>query len=215
MRVVVADDDVLLREGLVSLLSSNGFEVAAQVGSAVELMAAVKEHEPDVAVIDVRMPPSHTDEGIRAAEELAERYPAVAALVLSQYVESAFVLRLLEQRSGGRGYLLKEHVPDVETLVDAVRTVGEGGSFVDPELVRQLLAHKEERDPLAELTAREREILALMAEGRSNRAIYGRLFLSPKTVETHIRSIFMKLNLMPTPDEDRRVMAVLHYLRGS
>jgi DNA-binding NarL/FixJ family response regulator len=215
MRVAIADDAVLLREGIASLLTSNGFDVVAQAGSAEELLRMIDEHAPDVAVIDVRMPPTHTDEGIRAAEELAVRHPEVGALVLSQYVESTFVLRLLEQRTRGRGYLLKDHVGDVETLLDAVRTVGTGGSFVDPDIVRRLLARDEAGSSLASLTDRERDVLRLMAEGRSNRSICEQLYVSPKTVETHIRNVFTKLGLGPTVDDDRRVMAVLRYLRTS
>jgi DNA-binding NarL/FixJ family response regulator len=214
MRIVIADDSVLLREGIASLLVSSGFDVLAQVGSAEELRRVIDEDEPDVAVIDVRMPPTHTDEGIRAAEELAVRHPEVGALVLSQYVEATYVLRLLEQRTKGRGYLLKDHVGDVGVLLDAVRTVGEGGSFVDPDIVRRLLARDEASSTLAALTEREREVLRLMAEGRSNRSICEQLYLSPKTVETHIRNVFIKLGLGPTVDEDRRVMAVLRYLRA-
>ncbi len=215
MRVVVADDSVLLREGVASLLSAHGFDVVAQVGSADELLAAAEQNALDVAVIDVRMPPTHTDEGIRAAEHLAQHHPDVGALVLSQYVESTFVLRLLERRTRGRGYLLKDHVGDVETLLDAVRTVGRGGSFVDPDIVRRLLARDDSSSTLASLTDREREVLRLMAEGRSNRSICEQLFLSPKTVETHIRNVFAKLGLGPDVDDDRRVMAVLRYLRAN
>jgi DNA-binding NarL/FixJ family response regulator len=215
MRVVIADDSVLLREGIASLLSANGFDVVAQVGTADDLLRTIDEVEPDVAMIDVRMPPTHTDEGIRATEQLAIRHPNVGALVLSQYVESTFVLRLLEQRTKGRGYLLKDHVGDVETLLDAVRSVGAGGSFVDPDIVRRLLARDEANSTLAALTDRERDVLRLMAEGRSNRSICEQLYVSPKTVETHIRNVFIKLGLGPTVDEDRRVMAVLRYLRAN
>ena len=214
MRVVIADDSVLLREGIASLLSANGFDVVAQVGTADDLLRTIDEAEPDVAVIDIRMPPTHTDEGIRAAERLATDHPNVGALVLSQYVESTFVLRLLEQSTKGRGYLLKDHVGDVETLLDAVRTVAAGGSFVDPDIVRRLLARDEASSTLAALTDRERDVLRLMAEGRSNRSICDQLYVSPKTVETHIRNVFIKLGLGPTVDDDRRVMAVLRYLRA-
>lgn len=213
--MVIADDAVLLREGIASVLASHGFEVAAQAGDPEALLQAVEEHQPDLVVTDIRMPPTLTDEGIRAAEELAERHPGVGALVLSQYVEAAFALRLLGQGAKGRGYLLKETVPDIETLVDAARTVAAGGSFVDPELVKRLVTKSDGHDSLAELTEREREILALMAEGRSNAAIGGHLFLSPKTVETHIGSIFSKLGLTPAADDHRRVLAVLRYLRAS
>jgi DNA-binding NarL/FixJ family response regulator len=214
MRVVIADDSVLLREGIASLLAANGFDVLAHVGTADDLLRAVGDDEPDVAVIDIRMPPTHTDEGIRAAEQLAASHPRVGVLVLSQYVESTFVLRLLERRTTGRGYLLKDHVGDVTTLLDAVRTVGEGGSYVDPDIVRRLLARDEASSTLAALTDRERDVLRLMAEGRSNRSICEHLHVSPKTVETHIRNLFTKLGLGPTVDEDRRVMAVLRYLRA-
>jgi DNA-binding NarL/FixJ family response regulator len=215
MRVVIADDAVLLREGVASLLTANGFDVVTQVGSAEELLDAVERDEPDVAVVDVRMPPTHTDEGIRAVERLADSHPNVGALVLSQYVEATFVLRLLEHRTHGRGYLVKDQVGDVDTLIDAVRTVGEGGSFVDPDIVRRLLARDEANSSLASLSDREREVLRLMAEGRSNRSICEQLYVSPKTVETHIRNVFSKLGLGPDFDDDRRVMAVLRYLRAT
>lgn len=214
MQVVVADDSVLLREGLASLLATNGFEVTAQVGNADDLMSAVGENVPDVAVIDVRMPPSNTDEGIKAAQDLARDYPDLGVLVLSQYVEPTYVLRLLDQRTRGRGYLLKDNVGDVATLLDAVRTVGEGGSFVDPYVVRRLLDRRAQGVGLSALTDREREVLALMAEGRANKTIGELLFLSNKTVETHVRNVFSKLGLGPEVEDDRRVMAVLRYLRA-
>jgi serine/threonine-protein kinase len=214
MRVVLADDSVLLREGMASLLSSNSFEVVSQVDSAESLLDAVASHHPDVAIVDIRMPPSFTDEGIRAAESLAERHPATAVLVLSHHVEATFVLRLLEQETRGRGYLLKDHVGDVETFLGAVRTVADGGSFVDPDVVRRLLARDADGSSLRALTERELEVLALMAEGRTNRAIGEALLLGAKTVETHVRNVFMKLGLGPDVDGDRRVMAVLRYLRA-
>jgi DNA-binding NarL/FixJ family response regulator len=215
VRVAIADDSVLLREGIASLLATNGFDVVAQVGTADELLDAVAVAQPEVVVIDVRMPPTNTDEGIQAAAVLGDRHPAVGALVLSQYVEAAYVMRLLEQRSAGRGYLLKDHVADVETFLDAIRTVARGGSFVDPDLVEQLLSGQRAEGPLARLSAREREVLSLMAEGRSNRAMSELLYVSPKTLETHIRNVFTKLDLEVNMGDDRRVMAVLRYLRSS
>jgi DNA-binding NarL/FixJ family response regulator len=214
MRVVVAEDSVLLREGLVRLLTDGGFEVVGSAASADELLGLVRATSPDVAIVDIRMPPTHTDEGIRAATAIrAEHAGKVGVLVLSQYVEPAYAYRLIEEEARGVGYLLKDRVADVDELSDAVRRVGRGGSVIDPSLVAQLLRRRRERDTLVELTDREQQVLALMAEGRSNQAIGETLGVTPKTVETHIASIFSKLGLEPAAELHRRVLAVLAYLR--
>jgi DNA-binding NarL/FixJ family response regulator len=215
MRLVIADDSILLREGLASLLAADGFDIVGQAGDAKGLLELVAKTVPDVALVDIRMPPSYSDEGIRAAGTIDRLHPGVGVLVLSQYIESAYAIRLLEQRTRGRGYLLKDQVADVETLLTAVRSVGEGGSFVDPAVVEQLVGRHREPDALADLTERERELLGLMAAGRSNAAICATLFLSPKTVEGHVRSIFMKLDLPQAGDDHRRVLAVVRYLRST
>ena len=215
VRIVLADDSVLLREGMARLLTEAGFEVVAQAGDAHELLTAVREHRPDVAITDIRMPPTQTDEGLRAAEAIrGEHGTAVGVLVLSQYVETTFALRLVGEGSGGMGYLLKDRVDDLEDFADAVRRIARGGSVIDPEVVAQLVGRRRARVPLDDLSEREREVLALMAEGRSNQAICDRLFLAPKTVEAHIANIFSKLELLPAPDDHRRVLAVLAHLRG-
>ena len=215
LRIVVADDSVLLREGIARLLVESGFEVVAQAGDGPTLLAAVREHHPDVAIIDIRMPPTHTDEGLRAAEAIREKHgTAVGVLVLSQYVETSFALRLVVDGAGGMGYLLKDRVDDLDDFADAVRRIARGGSVIDPEVVAQLVGRRRAKVPLDDLTEREREVLSLMAEGRSNQAICDRLFLAPKTVETHIANIFSKLELLPAPDDHRRVLAVLAHLRG-
>ena len=214
MRVVIADDSVLLREGLARVLTENGFEVTAQAGDAGGLLRAVAAERPEVAIVDVRMPPTFTDEGTRAAIDLRERHPEIGVLVLSQVVEARHALRLFRDSPEGFGYLLKDRVVDVDEFVEAVRRVGRGGTAIDPDVVAQLLGRRAEDDPLAELTPREREVLGLMAEGRSNKAICAKLFLSPKTVETHVNSIFLKLDLLPAPDDHRRVLAVLRYLEA-
>ena len=215
LRIVLADDSVLMREGIALLLTEAGFEVVAQVGDAQELLIAVREHRPDVVITDIRMPPTQTDEGLRAAEAIrAEHGTAVGVLVLSQYVETTFALRLVGEGSGGMGYLLKDRVDDLEDFGDAVRRIARGGSVIDPEVVAQLVGRRRAHVPLDDLSEREREVLALMAEGRSNQAICDRLFLAPKTVEAHIANIFSKLELLPAPDDHRRVLAVLSYLRG-
>jgi DNA-binding NarL/FixJ family response regulator len=211
--VIVADDAVLVREGVARLLSDHGFEVVDQVGDADALLAAVDAHRPDVVVVDIRMPPTHSVEGLVAAREIRSRYPAVGVLVLSQHLESRYAVDLL-QSGGGIGYLLKERVGDVAGFADAVRRVGEGETAIDPEVVAGLLDHPGRRDPLAALTDRERQVLALMAEGRSNQAIGARLYLGAKTVETHVRNVFTKLDLLPEADDHRRVLAVVTYLRG-
>jgi serine/threonine-protein kinase len=214
VRVVVADDSVLLREGVARVLSDAGFDVVAKVASADELLRCVVTQAADVAVIDIRMPPTHTDEGLVAAETIRTRWPGVGVLVLSQYVETAYALRLLEGSDERCGYLLKDRVLDGDQLADAVRRVSEGGVVVDPELVARLVGRSRHESPLDELTPREREVLALMAEGLTDRGIGERLFVTPKTVETHVRHIFAKLSLPATPTENKRVHAVLTYLRA-
>ena len=215
MRVVLADDAVLVREGVARLLAEEGFDVVAQAENAEELLAAVEREQPDVAIVDVRMPPTQTDEGLRAAELIRERHAGVGVLVLSQHAAPPQALRLIGSSARGIGYLLKERVSDIGDFAAAVRRVGSGGTAVDRDVVSQLLARARERDPLEELTGREREVLMLMAEGRSNQAIASSLFLGIKTIETHIKSIFRKLGLAPTPDEHRRVLAVLAFLRSA
>jgi DNA-binding NarL/FixJ family response regulator len=212
---VIADDSVLLREGLARVLAENGFTVVAQAGDAYELQHAVLREGPDLAIVDVRMPPSQTDEGARAALKIREEHPDVGVLLLSQVVEARSALRLFQERPEGFGYLLKDRVIEVDDFLAAVRRVGMGGTAVDPEVVSQLLGRRRGDDPLDELTPREREVLGLMAEGRSNQAICDKLVLSPKTIESHVKNIFLKLGLMPAPDDHRRVLAVLAYLRGS
>ena len=212
MRIVIAEDSVLLRAGLTRLLSEAGLDVVAAVGDAVELIDAIGRVQPDLAVVDVRMPPTNTDEGIRAAVEIRARWPSIGILVLSQYVEERYATDLLAGDTAGVGYLLKDRVADVRDFVDAVRRVGEGGTALDPEVVAQLLARSRRRDPLERLTPREREVLGLMAEGRSNAAIAMALVVSDGAVEKHVRSIFSKLDLPPTELDHRRVLAVLHWL---
>jgi DNA-binding NarL/FixJ family response regulator len=212
VRIVIAEDGVLMREGLRSLLSGEGHDVVAQVGDGDALRAAVRELEPDLAIIDVRMPPSQTDEGARAAVELRAERPALAVLLLSQDVETRLALTLMEEQPSGFGYLLKDRVLVIDDFLDAVERVGRGGSAIDPEVVLRLMDRRSGTDRLAELTARERELLGLIAEGRSNAAIGARLFLSQKTVDTHVHSILLKLGLPATPDQNRRVLAVLAYL---
>jgi DNA-binding NarL/FixJ family response regulator len=213
MRVVIADDAPLIREGVARLLTEGGHEVVDQVGDAEELLASVRDRRPDVALVDIRMPPTHTDEGLRAAQEIRSRYPETAVVVLSQHLEPAYALRLVEESPEGVGYLLKERVGRVQQLIDAVERVGAGECVVDRAVVDELLATRRRSDPMAELTAREREIIALMAEGRSNQGICRALWLSPKTVETHIRSAFSKLGIKEAPEDNRRVLAVLTFLR--
>jgi DNA-binding NarL/FixJ family response regulator len=215
LRVVVADDSVLLREGLVRLLEESGFDVVGQAGDAEDLMRKVGAHKPDVAVVDVRMPPTHTDEGLRAAHRIRSEQPGTAVLVLSQYVEEAYALDLLSESTERTGYLLKDRVSDVDTFTDAVRRVANGGSALDPEVVALLLGRRRREDPLESLTAREREVLGLMAEGRSNNAIAEALVVTERAVEKHVTSIFSKLDLPPTVEDHRRVLAVLAYLRAA
>jgi DNA-binding NarL/FixJ family response regulator len=214
VRVVIAEDSVLLREGLARVLSDGGFDVVAQAANADELKRAVRRFKPDVAVADVRMPPTQTDEGARAALEIRAESPEVAVLLLSQIVEATHALALVSERPEGFGYLLKDRVLEIDDFLDAVRRVGRGGTAIDPEVIGQLLGRKRAESPLDELTPREREVLGLMAQGLSNRGICEKLFISPKTVETHVNSIFGKLGLMPAQDEHRRVLAVLAFLRA-
>ena len=213
MRVMIADDAVLFREGLGRVLEAGGIQVAAQAGDAERLLALVRADPPDAVVVDIRMPPTHTREGLDAAQRIRAEHPQIGVLVLSQYVEPHHAMQLLEDGTSGVGYLLKDRVADVAEVVDAVRRVAGGGSVIDPEVVAQLLGRRRTRDPLQELTERERQVLALMAEGRSNQAISERLYLSPKTVEGHVRSIFTRLDLHAAPDDHSRVLAVLAFLR--
>ena len=216
MRVVIADDSALLREGLARILADGGFEVTAQARDADELMRAIRMDPPDVAVVDVRMPPTHTDEGARAAREIRERHPSVGVLVLSQVIEAAHALALFSDRPEGFGYLLKDRVLEIDDFLESVRRVARGGSAIDPEVIAQLFGRRaEDEGPLSDLSPREREVLALMAEGLSNSGVCKRLFLSPKTVETHVNAIFTKLRLAPAPDDHRRVLAVLAFLSAS
>jgi DNA-binding NarL/FixJ family response regulator len=213
MRVVIADDSVLLREGVSRLLAEAGFEVVGQAGDADELLREVEDKAPDVAIVDIRMPPTHTDEGLQAARELRSRHPALGVLVLSQYVRPSYAFELLSDDARGVGYLLKDRVSNLAELTDAVTRVGEGGSVLDPTVVSQLVGRRRQgHDPVDDLSEREREVLALMAEGRSNRAIAERLFITERTVEKHVKSIFDKLALPPSADAHRRVLAVLAYL---
>jgi DNA-binding NarL/FixJ family response regulator len=213
MRVVIADDAPLIREGIAALLGEQDVEVVQQVGDADALLESVRDVHPDVALIDIRMPPTHTDEGLRAAREIRASYPDVAVLVLSQELEPEYALRLVEERPSGAGYLLKERVGRVEQLLDAIERVAAGECVVDRAVVDELLARPRRLDPLEGLTPREREILALMAEGRSNQGICRALWLSPKTVETHIRGAFTKLGIREAPEDNRRVLAVLAFLQ--
>jgi DNA-binding NarL/FixJ family response regulator len=212
VRVVVAEDLALLRDGLVRLLTAHGFEVVAAVADGPELLAALARHRPDVAIIDVRLPPTLTDEGIRAALAARRDRPGLPVLILSHHVEQLYARELLSDRHGGVGYLLKDRVGDVDRFVDAVRRVAAGGTAMDPEVVAQLLTRRRRDEPLAALTPRERQVLALMAEGRSNAAIAGRLVVTDKAVVKHTSNIFAKLGLPPSDDHNRRVLAILAYL---
>jgi DNA-binding NarL/FixJ family response regulator len=214
MRVVIAEDLALLREGISRLLNENGFEVVAAVADGDAFLDAVDEHRPDVCVVDVRLPPGFKDEGVRAALEARRRIEGLPILVLSQYVERTYAAELLSDGRGGVGYLLKDRVAEVRDFVDAVRRVAEGGTALDPEAVSQLLGQRDEEGPLTELTPREREVLALMAEGRSNNAIAETLVVTEGAVEKHVSNIFMKLSLPPSEQDHRRVLAVLTWLRG-
>jgi DNA-binding NarL/FixJ family response regulator len=214
MRVIVAEDSVLLREGVVRLLQEAGHEVVAQAGDSEELMRKVRAHKPDLAVVDVRMPPTQTDEGLRAAKEIRSELPGVCVLVLSGYVEPTYAQELLADNAEGLGYLLKDRVSDVEDFAAAVERVGAGGSALDPEVVSLLMGRSRANDPLEELTPREREVLGLMAEGRSNGAIAEQLVVTERAVEKHVTSIFGKLGLTASSDDHRRVLAVLRFLEA-
>jgi len=213
MRLVIADDEVLLRQGLTRLLETTDVEVIASVGDASALKTAVAEYEPDAVIVDIKMPPTHTDEGITAALDIRARHPNVAVLVLSHYLDSRYALRLLEHQEGSVGYLLKERVSDLAVLVDALRRVTEGECVVDPTIVARLMSRRTKSSPVESLSERERQVLSLMAQGHSNAGICEQLVLSPRTVEAHIGHIFAKLNLTDSADYHRRVRAVLMYLR--
>jgi DNA-binding NarL/FixJ family response regulator len=212
MRVVIADDSVLIREGIARILGKAGFDVVAEAGDAEDLMRKVRAHKPDLAIVDVRMPPTNTDEGLRAATEIRSELPEVGVLVLSQYVEEAYARKLLADNAEGLGYLLKDRVGDVGAFADAARRVGGGGTALDPEVVSQLLGQTGDGDPLEGLTPRERDVLGVMAEGRSNGAIAEQLVISDRAVEKHVTNIFSKLGLAAAPEDHRRVLAVLRFL---
>jgi DNA-binding NarL/FixJ family response regulator len=214
IRVVLADDSVLLREGLARLLDEAGFDVVAQSGTADDLLLKVRSYAPNIAIVDIKMPPTQTDEGVQAAKTIREKHPGTAVLVLSQYVEAGYALELLEESAEGVGYLLKDRVSHIDEFVAAVRRVAEGGSALDPAVVSQLVGRRRRDDPLGTLTPREREVLELMAEGLSNVAIAGRIFVTERAVEKHVTSIFQKLRLPAAPDTHRRVLAVLAFLRA-
>ena len=215
MRVVVADDDLLTRQGIVHLLQQAGIDVVAQAEDAEALLRHVRLARPDAVIVDIRMPPTHTDEGLAAARTIRSDHPDIGVLVLSQYIEPSYALRLLEDQPERVGYLLKERVFDAINLVDALRRLADGETVVDPTIVSRLLGRRRRIDPLADLTARERDVLAQLAEGLSNRAIASRLFVTERTVEAHVTQIFQKLGLDADPDSHRRVLAVLAYLRAS
>jgi DNA-binding NarL/FixJ family response regulator len=212
MRVALAEDSVLLREGVARVLADNGFEVVAQCGDAEELLRKASSHDLDAAIVDIRLPPTHTDEGLRAALEIRARHPSVGVLVLSQYVELGLAIKLLADSAEGVGYLLKDRISDVDEFLDAVRRVAAGGSALDPIIVSTLLARRRSDDPLAELTPREREVLELMAEGNSNQGIADKLVITLRAVEKYVSTIFGKLDLPSTGSESRRVLAVLKFL---
>ncbi|MGH3118026.1 MAG: response regulator transcription factor [Gaiellales bacterium] len=214
MRVVVADDVMLTREGIVSLLEGAAIDVVAQAEDAEGLLRHVRLARPDAAIVDIRMPPTHTDEGLVAAQRIRTEYPEVGVLVLSQYVEPSYAMRLIEEHPERVGYLLKERVFDVAILIDALRRIDDGETVIDPTIVSRLVGRRRREDPLAELTEREREVLSLVAEGRSNKAIASQLFITERTVEAHVKQIFMKLRLRESPDQHRRVLAVLAFLRA-
>ena len=213
MRVIVADDSVLLREGVTRLLEGAGFEVVGHAADQDELMRKTRAHKPDVAIIDIRMPPTHTDEGLQAARAIRKEMPGTRVVVLSAYVEETYALELIGEDPAGVGYLLKDRVSDGQRFAEAVRRVAEGGSALDPEVVSQMLVRRQAQDPFEELTSREQDVLGLMAEGRSNQAIADALVISGRAVEKHVTSIFTKLNLPPAPEDHRRVLAVLAFLR--
>ena len=213
MRVVIAEDSVLLREGIARLLTENGIEVVGQAGDAEDLMRKVRAHKPDVAIVDIKMPPNHEDEGLRAAHEIREELPGTGVLVLSQYVDEHYAVQLLSDGAEGVGYLLKDRVEDVDRFVDAVQRVAAGGSALDPEVVARMVGSKRD-DPIETLTPREREVIELMAQGLSNKGICAELVLSERAVERHITGVLAKLEIPTTGQEHRRVLAVLAYLRG-
>ena len=213
MRVILAEDSVLLREGVARLLEDQSFEIVAQTGTAEDLMLKVRSYSPNVVIVDIRMPPTHTDEGLRAAQEIKETYPQVGVLVLSQYVEPTYAMELLSESAEGVGYLLKDRVSNVDEFTAAVRRVGEGGSALDPAIVSQLVGRRRRDDPLDQLTPREREVLEHMAQGRSNQGIANELVVTERAVEKHVTSIFGKLRLPHATEDHRRVLAVLTYLR--
>jgi serine/threonine-protein kinase len=214
MRVVIAEDEALLRDGLARLLSDAGVEVVSTVATPDALLRSVEHDRPDVAIVDIRMPPGHTTEGLDAAETIRDEHPTTGVLVLSHYLESRYAMRLLKHHPESVGYLLKDRVSNVAIVLDAIARIADGECVLDPTIVRRLLQQPRQDGPLDELTPREREVLGLMAEGRSNHGIGAALTLSPKTVESHVRQIFMKLELDETPDDHRRVLAVLSYLRS-
>jgi DNA-binding NarL/FixJ family response regulator len=213
VRVVVADDIMLTRQGIVHLLTGAGIEVVAEAQDAQELLREVRLARPDVAMVDIRMPPSHTDEGLVAAQVIRDELPQVGVLVLSEYVEPAYAMRLLQEQPERVGYLLKERVFDIATVVDALRRIAEGETVIDPTIVARLMSRRRRNNPIAGLSEREREVLGLIAEGMSNRAIAARLFVTERTVEAHVTQIFQKLRLHESPDQHRRVLAVLAFLR--
>ncbi len=215
MRVVIGEDLALLRDGLIRLLTAYDFEVVDAVDNGPSLLHSLVTHRPDVAVVDIRLPPTFTDEGLRAAIAAREQVPGLPVLVLSQYVEQLYARELLSDRAGGVGYLLKDRVSDVGQFIDAARRVAAGGTAMDPEVISQLLARNARNEPLAALTPREREVLSLMAEGRSNAAVAARLFVTEKAISKHTNNIFAKLGLPPSEDDNRRVLAVLTYLNGA
>ncbi len=215
MRAVIAEDSVLLREGLIRLLTEAGIEVVGQAGDGEDLLRKTRAHKPDVVVTDIRMPPTQTDEGLRAAQVIRGEFPETGVLVLSQYVEEQYVMELLGENGDGVGYLLKDRIADVDRFVEAVKRVAEGGSALDPEVVSHMLGRRRREDPLAELTPREREVLGLMAEGLSNHAIAERLVVTERAVEKHVTNIFGKLGFASEPDNHRRVLAVLVYVRSA
>ena len=215
MRVVVAEDVMLTREGITRLLTGAGVDVVGEAGDAASLLRAVRMTQPDAAVVDIRMPPTHTDEGLVAAQQIRAEYPDIGVLILSQYVEPHYAMQLIEEHPERVGYLLKERVFDVANLIDALRRLADGETVVDPTIVARLFARKRRADPLDKLTEREREVLALLAEGLSNRAIATRLFVTERTIEAHVKQIFLKLGLNTDPDSHRRVLAVLAYLRSA
>jgi DNA-binding NarL/FixJ family response regulator len=212
VRLILADDAVVIRQGLARLLGDEGFVIAAEVGDAEALLRAVDAEPPDAVIVDIRMPPTYSSEGLAAAREIREQHPDVGVLVLSQHIDVAYAMRLVSERAEGVGYLLKDRIADVTALADALRRVSAGETVVDPDLVEEMMGAPRREDPLDELTAREREVLALVAQGRTDRGIAEALWLSPKTVETHVRTIFRKLDLPSSPAENRRVHAVLAYL---